>query len=250
MGFLDYLITAISYLRQPQKRRLIKTAYQLKSKRGIEIGGPSAIFGLKGLLPVYLFAKDIDGVNFSSETVWEGSIKEGNTYNYYHSKTGFQFIAEATSLKDVESSKYDFLLSSHSLEHVANPIKALKEWNRVLKKDGILVLVLPDKRYTFDINRPYTTLQHMLDDYNSNKDEYDETHFDEIVNCHVPTMDPLMKKESELLAVLKDNFKNRTAHHHVFDQEITRQLLNYCGFTVKYQQDAYPFHLITLATRQ
>ena len=56
MNYKNYIITALSYLRQQQKRRLIKTAYQLKSKEGIEIGGPSKLFGLRGAFPVYLFA--------------------------------------------------------------------------------------------------------------------------------------------------------------------------------------------------
>jgi len=32
--------------------------------------------------------------------------------------------------------KYDFLLASHCLEHMANPLCAFQEWLRVLKKKG------------------------------------------------------------------------------------------------------------------
>jgi len=39
----------------------------------------------------------------------------------------------------------DYVVSRHCLEHFKNPAKALKEWRRVLKKGGILGVVLPDE---------------------------------------------------------------------------------------------------------
>src|SRR5688572_25275355 len=164
MSIKDYLITFFSYLRRPSKRRLITYSRQLTGKNGLEIGGPSSFFTVKGNFPVYLFANRIDGVNFNTETIWEGSIKEGGTYRFYK-KEGYQYIREATDLQGIEDNKYDFVLSCHSLEHVANPLKALSEWQRVLKPGGLLVLVLPDKRYTFDINRTYTKMDHLVKDY-------------------------------------------------------------------------------------
>ena len=67
----------MSFVSKPGKRKLISIAYSLKNKTGLEIGGPSKFFDLKSYFPVYLFAKRIDGVNFSTETVWEGKIEEG-----------------------------------------------------------------------------------------------------------------------------------------------------------------------------
>lgn len=39
---------------------------------------------------------------------------------------------------------FDFVVSKHNLEHYQDPIKALKEWKRVLKINGILGIVVPD----------------------------------------------------------------------------------------------------------
>jgi SAM-dependent methyltransferase len=36
------------------------------------------------------------------------------------------------------------IISRHSLEHVLDPIKALREWRRVLQEDGKVIIVLPD----------------------------------------------------------------------------------------------------------
>jgi SAM-dependent methyltransferase len=249
MKLKDYLITALSYLKQARKRKLIEAAYRLRSQTGLEIGGPSVFFGLRGGFPVYLFASRVDGVNFSNETVWEGSIKEGETYRYFKDRVGRQYIAEATDLGRINDQSYDFILSCHSLEHVANPIKAVKEWGRVVKKGGTLVLVLPDKRFTFDNRRPYSTIEHLIKDFESGTDEHDTTHFEEIITYHDVSRDPGMKSGNEIRELLKENYTNRLAHHHVYSHELVRQLLDYCGFQTKIQHEAPPFHLITVATK-
>ena len=249
MKITDLLITAISYLRQSRKRTLIKAAFGLREKQGLEIGGPSTFFGVKSSFPIYLFAKNIDGVNYSAQTVWEGSLQQGKTYNYYEDKIGIQYIVEATNLKGIPDDQYDFVLSCHSLEHVANPIKALYEWKRVIKKGGFLILVLPDKRYTFDVNRPYTLFNHLVEDYKAGIDEHDTTHFEEILQYHDIQKDAGVETEFQLNEKLKDNYSKRTAHHHVFSQDVVKKMLEYCGFKVKHQQEDNSLHLITLANK-
>jgi SAM-dependent methyltransferase len=46
----------------------------------------------------------------------------------------------------VEEGAYDYALASHVVEHLPNPIKALREWSRVVKKDGKLIVFMPDCR--------------------------------------------------------------------------------------------------------
>jgi ubiquinone/menaquinone biosynthesis C-methylase UbiE len=207
------------------------------------------MFSLQGYLPVYLFARRVDGVNYSNETVWEGRIEAGETYKY-HNKKGFQFITEATDLGKISNEAYDFILSCHSLEHVANPLKALKEWNRVTKPGGYFALILPDKRYTFDFHRPYTTIDHLLSDYNNNTDEYDETHFEEVIRYHDPTRHSSSLPWEEEVKRIKSNYKYRCVHHHVFDVQLVEQMLSTAGFKLTFHQEAPPFHLIFIAVKQ
>ena len=249
MKFSEYIITLVSYITRPQKRKLIEISYGLKDKTGLEIGGPSAFFNLKSYFPVYLFAEIIDGVNYSAETVWEGKIEEGTSYNYAKGKKGIQYISEASELSEIENEKYDFLLSCHSLEHVANPIKALQRWNEVLKKDGKIVLVLPDKNFTFDHNRPYTSFAHLIEDFNEGTNEHDTTHFEEIYRLHDITKDDMVSTAEQLKNRTNDNFINRCVHHHVYSLELVSELLIHCGFKIKYQQKAPPFHLVTVAEK-
>jgi hypothetical protein len=96
----------------------------LKGKNGLEIGGPSPTFGSKGFLPLYPVIGNLDGCNFSSNTIWEGNIKEGNNYRY-DNRTGYQIISDGNKLPQVPGEKYDLVLSCHSIEHFANPVKAI-----------------------------------------------------------------------------------------------------------------------------
>jgi SAM-dependent methyltransferase len=158
-----------------------------KYKVGIEIGGLSKIFNNE--IPIYPIVKNVDGCNFSSQTIWEGQVQEGNNYNFFNSKNGSQYICEANDLSRIPSEKYDFIISSHCLEHCANTLKTVNEWLRVIKKEGVILLVLPDKRYTFDRKRPVTKFIHLLDDYTNEVNENDLTHLLEILKSHDLSLD-------------------------------------------------------------
>ncbi|MEE6176564.1 methyltransferase domain-containing protein [Mycobacterium sp. 050134] len=195
---------------------------------GVEIGGPSALF--EKVLPLYPYVRDLDGVNFSNDTVWEGSIAAGRNFNYYSGKSGHQYISEATKLSEIASEQYDFLLSSNCLEHVANPLKALLEWKRVIKPGGGLVLVLPNKVSNFDHRRPTTKFDHLLEDLDRDTGEDDLTHLDEILALHDLERDPPAGDIEHFRARSLRNFENRTLHHHVFDVNLIKDMLGYVGF--------------------
>ena len=47
---------------------------------------------------------------------------------------------------------FDYVYSSHFLEHLEKPVEALAEWIRILKMDGYLILYLPHKEYYTEYN--------------------------------------------------------------------------------------------------
>jgi SAM-dependent methyltransferase len=61
----------------------------------------------------------------------------------------------------------EFVIASHVIEHVRNPLLALREVHRKLRPGGRLVLIVPDKLRTFDRRRPLTTVEHLALDYQS-----------------------------------------------------------------------------------
>jgi len=200
-------------------------------KVGLEIGGPSGIF--RDFLPIYKVAKRVDGVNFSEKTIWDSRQAGKNSYEYYQDKRGDQYISEATELSDIADHSYDFLLSCHNLEHVANPIKAISEWTRVVKPDGLIVLIVPNKKVCFDHDREDTSFEHVLLDYQNGTLEDDLTHLDEILEKHDLSMDlPAGTPEQFRERSLK-NFSNRALHQHVFSVKLVQEIFDFSGISMK-----------------
>jgi SAM-dependent methyltransferase len=52
---------------------------------------------------------------------------------------------DAQVLKGVEHERYDFVHSSHCLEHLVDPREGLKHWFRVVKPGGHLIVMVPDE---------------------------------------------------------------------------------------------------------
>jgi SAM-dependent methyltransferase len=220
-------------------------------KRGLEIGGPSPdVFGAGGVFPLYSRIASLDNVNFSSNTRWEGSIQEGNTFIFDPSRPpGRQYILEATALAGIPAATYDFVLSSHALEHTANPILALHEWLRVLTNDGVIILVLPHKDGTFDWKRPTTTLDHMKDDFDRGVDERDLTHLPEILELHDLSRDLLAGDFASFKARSLENFENRCLHHHTFTTLSAATLLNHVRVKIVSVQAFGPHNIVIVAQK-
>ena len=60
---------------------------------------------------------------------------------------------------------FDALIACHVFEHVDHAIGWLQMLRRLLRDDGILFLVLPDKKKSFDRFRPDTPLSHLVYEY-------------------------------------------------------------------------------------
>jgi len=69
---------------------------------------------------------------------------------------------------------FDFVFSSHVIEHFPDPIRALYEWMRVARR--YVVLVAPHRDRTFDADRPLTTVDELLsrhrDGFSSEEDRH------------------------------------------------------------------------------
>lgn len=217
---------------------------------GIEIGGPSQVFSKNGIFPIYTLVGHIDNCNFSSNTAWEEVIQPGHTFIFDKRKPpGRQFIAEATQLQFLPDETYDFVLSSHVLEHIANPIKALKQWIHLLKQEGLMVLLLPDKHRTFDHRRPVTNLNHIVEDYENQVAEDDLTHLAEILSLHDLTRDPEIGNFNAFKARALDNINHRCLHHHVFDVSLAARLVEYAGLRVESAEEIRPHHILIIARK-
>ena len=70
----------------------------------------------------------------------------------------------------------DFVICSHVLEHLANPLAFLSEIYRVLVPGGVILILLPDRHRTFDRLRAPTPLAHIVADYEAQTSTVDELH--------------------------------------------------------------------------
>lgn len=242
VAFIDKII-----YRKKVSKIYRQISYLFAQKNGIEIGGPSGIF--KKYIPIYKIISTLDGCNFSTQTIWEGNLKEGNFYQWGN-KTGFQYISEATNLKDIENNKYDFLVASHCLEHVSNPIKAVKEWIRVIKPNGTILLVLPNKEYCFDHKRSITKFDHLVSDYEQDVDETDLTHLDEIFALHDLSMDEAAGNMHQFKERSLKNYENRYLHHHVFNADLLKQLFQFLNIEIVATEETDNLNIVIVGVKK
>lgn len=63
----------------------------------------------------------------------------------------------------VGEKRYDWIIASHVIEHVPNPIGFLNDCREILTENGILSLIVPDKRFCFDYYRQSSGLARLID---------------------------------------------------------------------------------------
>lgn len=251
------LKTAFSILGRNGPRELVRAivarvagkrlARRFDRLRGFEIGGPSPLFQRTGLIPVYAHAH-LDNCTFARNTVW--AKHPGPEFLYdAHRPAGRQFIGEATRLDFAADEQYDFVVSADSLEHIANPLKALAEWRRILKPGGLLLLVVPHHEGTFDRRREVTPFAHLIEDWQAQVGEEDLTHLPEILERHDLTRDPEAGDFESFRQRALKNVDNRCLHHHVFNTELAVRMVDWLCFCVLAVLTLRPYAIAVLSEK-
>ena len=140
-------------------------------------------------------------------------------------------------LKPVDDASQDFVIASHVLEHVADPIGLLDEIHRVLRPAGLALILLPDRRRTFDRARQPTTLDHLVREFEAKVTEVDDAHIDDFLRNASPIvvaadgahahMDTLPVDER---AKLFDHHRLRSIHAHCWSED---EFLPVIGFAIE-----------------
>lgn len=249
-GLSYALASAVEKFRQPRLANYAVYHANLVGKHGLEIGGPTGIFRAGNLLPIYPIISSLDSCNFSAMTMWEGKLEEGQTFFYdEHKPRGYQFIRDAVNLNAIHPD-YDFVAASHVIEHIANPLRAIGEWLRVLKaEESILMLVVPHKDGTFDHRRPVTPFQHLLDDLAQDTPENDLTHLAEILDRHDLARDRLAGDFEAFRKRSLDNYHQRALHHHVFDTALAVRLFDYFNLQIIAVDPVGPYHIVIMGKK-
>jgi ADP-heptose:LPS heptosyltransferase/predicted SAM-dependent methyltransferase len=87
---------------------------------------------------------------------------DGQAYASLDNK-GPNLVMDCRDLSLFADATFDYIFSSHFLEHVADPQAVLKNWWRKLKVGGVLILYLPHKDFYPNIGQPGANKDHKHD---------------------------------------------------------------------------------------
>ncbi|MDR2427261.1 MAG: class I SAM-dependent methyltransferase [Endomicrobium sp.] len=148
-------IKSILFLPEGCSRSSALANKYLKGLRGIEIGGSS-------YNDFFLNTINID-------------CDVNPIQHKYGEIVKVDIIAEGDNLP-FKDNIFDFVLTSHVLEHMWDPIKTLNEWIRVIKPNGYVFMIIPHKERTFDKPRQRTSLNELIKRHEC-KDPLTRTHY-------------------------------------------------------------------------
>jgi predicted SAM-dependent methyltransferase len=93
--------------------------------------------------------------------------------------TDVDIVDDGETLSTVADASQDFIVANHFLEHTEDPIGTIATHLAKLKPGGILFYAVPDKRFTFDVLRPVTPLEHMVADHQQGPERSRREHYEE-----------------------------------------------------------------------
>lgn len=132
-------------------------------------------------------------------------------------------IDDGERLGTLPDESADFIVANHFIEHTQDPISTLRNHFRVLRPGGIEYMAVPDKRYTFDKDRPVTMLSHVLRDAQVGPEWSRRGHFEEWAR--------LVKRvpESQVVATARElQDADYSIHFHVWRATDFLELLLHC----------------------
>lgn len=118
----------------------------------------------------------------------------------------------------------DFVIASHLIEHLVDPLAQLSEMHRALRPGGVALIVLPDRRYTFDRARSATTLTHLIADHENGVQVPDDAHIEEFL---IYTEGWDSKRDAAKRESTFESHKRRSFHVHCWTQEEFLSVLRY-----------------------
>jgi SAM-dependent methyltransferase len=138
-------------------------------------------------------------------------------------------VDDGETLSSIAEDSVDFVIANGFIEHCQDPIATLENHLRVLKPNGILYLAVPDKRFTFDRDRPVTPLEHLIRDYKEGPAVSVDSHFEEFTRVAAKVAEDEVHEHAKQLA--ETNF---SIHFHVWTQVEFLELLLYCRSSLRF----------------
>ena len=131
-------------------------------------------------------------------------------------------VTDIGSMRGIPDDSQDFVIANHVLEHVEDPLQALKAISRVLRPLAIAFLAIPDKRFTFDKDRQVTTLNHLVRDHEEGPNCSLLDHYEEWCRCVDHLEGNERRQKIALMTAQRANI-----HFHVWDYAEMMMLFAY-----------------------
>ena len=127
-------------------------------------------------------------------------------------------VDDGERLETIAPESVDFIVANHFLEHCQDPIRTIETHLNKLRPGGTLFYAVPDKRYTFDYQRPRTTLQHVIDDHELGPERSRSEHYLAWVAAGlVPDFKPSTQQEIQEKAAELEA-EDYSIHFHIWTQ--------------------------------
>ncbi len=73
-------------------------------------------------------------------------------------------VDDGATLQTLQGSSVDFIIANNVLEHLEDPARSIARWFELLRPEGVLFMVVPNRRNSIDHTRPNTPLAHFQED--------------------------------------------------------------------------------------
>ena len=100
------------------------------------------------------------------------------------------YVIGNKQISEVVKHKFDYVVASHVIEHQPNMLGWLRDLTKILSANGKLFLIIPDRRFTFDLHRPLSSLGELIDNDRhqlikpSFKSAFDQRYYHRQVSSH------------------------------------------------------------------
>ena len=181
----------------------------VRNRDGLEIGGPSNCNN------IYNNINKLDNI-----TIFKNGERE---YNIKNKKLGIEYVKDTTNLTNIKNNTYDFILVSNTLEYIANPIKAIKEWLRILKQNGFIIMIFDNISETDD-NKFH--LKKIIENYEKNIGEDDLS--------VLPSILSKSKTNETFIRECLNNYHLRKIEHFNYNEKLLSGIIEYLDLGVFY----------------
>ncbi len=146
-----------------------------------------------------------------------------------------EIVDDGETLATIGDATQDFVIANHFIEHCENPVLTFQNLLRVLKPGGIVFIAVPDKRFTFDVDRPCTTVDHVLRDFLEGPEWSKRQHYEEWTRLVNKQTDPsLVNAETQHLIDMKYSI-----HFHVWSAPELLELLQAVRRMVQFELELF-----------